>query len=316
VSLTGTIAPTDFGWYEFLSDRGSWTEVNFWTPSTHFAFRADEFSPFLFKLKAPHSAICGFGYFASYSPLPDWLAWNCFGEGNGCESLAVMRERISEIRRRMRYVGSGSERIAEIGCIVVVNVTLFSPDEWVAQPSDWPIRNLRPMRYDLERGEGARVWAACLERLSSYERKTVTMSSVLHDDGPRYGAEVMVRPRLGQGAFRIAVTDAYDRACAVTGEHSLPALEAVHIKPFALEGPHSVSNGLLLRADIHRLFEQGYVTVTPDNRLEVSERLRADFNNGKTYYPLRGTRVAVPKPDRHRPDAALLRWHNEAVFLG
>src|SRR5688572_16384884 len=122
--LIGTIAPTDFGWYEFLSARGSWNEVNFWTPSTHFTFRAEEFSPFLFKLKAPYNAICGFGYFARYSPLPDWLAWDCFEEGNGYPSLAAMRAKIAEIRRRMRYVGK--EGFADIGCIISVNVAFFS----------------------------------------------------------------------------------------------------------------------------------------------------------------------------------------------
>ena len=313
MALSGTVAPTDYGWYEFLRTRGSWVEVNFWTPSTHFAFRAEEFSPFLFKLKAPHNAICGFGYFARYSALPDWLAWDCFGDANGCASLSVMRERISEIRRRMRYVGK--ERIAEIGCIVIVNVTFFPLGEWVPQPTDWPVRNLRPMRYDLEHGEGARVWAECLERTSTYEVPS-PQRSLLNEGGPRYGSAVVIRPRLGQGAFRVAVTDAYARACAVTGEHSLPALEAVHIKPFALEGPHNVNNGLLLRADLHRLFELGYVTVTADQCLEVSARLRADFNNGKTYYPLRGTPVALPNPERLRPDPALLQWHNESVFLG
>jgi putative restriction endonuclease len=310
----GTIAPTDFGWYSFLSGRGLWTEVNFWTPSTHFAFRAEEFSPFLFKLKAPHNAICGFGYFASYSPLPDWLAWSCFGEGNGCQTLGVMRERLSEIRRRMRYVGT--ERVAEIGCIVLVSVSFFTRAEWIPQPQDWPVRNLRPMRYDLERGEGARVWAECLERASSFNQDATESPAMARDIGPRYGPAALVRPRLGQGAFRVAVTDAYERACAVTGEHSLPALEAVHIKPFAQEGPHSVTNGLLLRADLHRLFELGYVTLSADGRLEVSERLRTDYNNGKTYYPLRGTQVAVPTRGHHRPDPVLLRWHNEAVFLG
>jgi len=47
---------------------------------------------------------------------------------------------------------------------------------------------------------------------------------------------------------------------------------------------HEVSNGLLLRSDIHRLFDAGYVTVTPDYEFKVSGRLREDFNNGETYY--------------------------------
>ena len=92
---------------------------------------------------------------------------------------------------------------------------------------------------------------------------------------------MLVRPRLGQGTFRVAVTDAYSRACAVTGEHSLPVLEAAHIRPYALTGPHDINNGLLLRADLHRLFDLGYLTVTPDHALHVSERLKADYDNGR-----------------------------------
>ena len=132
---------------------------------------------------------------------------------------------------------------------------------------------------------------------------------------PRYGSPVLIRPRLGQGAFRVSVTEAYNRACAVTQEHSLPALEAAHIRPFAKEGPHEVRNGLLLRADLHRLFEQGYLTVTPNYTLEVSDRLRHDYQNGRSYYPLRGTRISVPVSDTERPTDDLLAWHNQNVFL-
>ena len=101
--MQGVIAITDYGWYRFLSARPSITEVNFWTPSARTGFRAEPFSPFLFKLKAPHNAVCGFAYFAQYSRLPDWLAWEAFEEGNGCESFEEMRERIREIRSRIRY---------------------------------------------------------------------------------------------------------------------------------------------------------------------------------------------------------------------
>lgn len=76
----------------------------------------------------------------------------------------------------------------------------------------------------------------------------------------RYGKPIEIRPRLGQGGFRLAVTDAYGRACAVTQEHSLPVLEAAHIRPCGNGGAHEVQNGLLLRSDLHRLFDRGYVT--------------------------------------------------------
>jgi putative restriction endonuclease len=108
--------------------------------------------------------------------------------------------------------------------------------------------------------------------------------------------------------------DAYERACAVTQEHSLPALDASHIQPYAQQGPHDVRNGVLLRADLHRLFDQGYVTITPEYRLEVSPRLRQDYSNGLSYYPLSGQRVSLPKAVNEAPDPEFLRWHNERVY--
>lgn len=78
-------------------------------------------------------------------------------------------------------------------------------------------------------------------------------------EGMRYGAEYLMRARLGQGAFRVMVSDAYQRRCAVTGERTLPFLEAAHIRPYTEEGPRVISNGLLLRSDLHTLFDRGYM---------------------------------------------------------
>lgn len=308
----GTIAITDYDWYQSLGQSRSWDEVNFWKPTTSQPFRAPQFSPFLFKLKAPHRAIAGFGYFARYAPLPESFAWEWFAEANGCGSFEELHARLEKIRRK---IGAAPQPgIPQIGCIVVVNATFFSRDEWIPQPRDWAESNLRHTVYDLDVGEGARVWAECLARIQGGHELRVAEPEAV-DELRRYGSPVLIRPRLGQGAFRVSVTDAYNRACAVTEEHSLPALEAAHIRPFAKDGPHEVRNGLLLRADIHRLFEQGYLTVTPEYRLEVSERLRHDYQNGRTYYPLRGTKIVLPGSKPERPAADLLEWHNQNVFL-
>jgi putative restriction endonuclease len=128
------------------------------------------------------------------------------------------------------------------------------------------------------------------------------------------GAPQLVRPRLGQGTFRVVVTQAYGGKCAVSKEHSLPVLEAAHIKSFTEGGPHDVANGLLLRADIHRLFDGGYVTVTQDLRFEVSRHLNEEWENGKIYYALHGQAIAVPRMNADRPDPRYLSWHNENVF--
>ena len=88
------------------------------------------------------------------------------------------------------------------------------------------------------------------------------------------------------------------------------------IRPYAEGGVHEVSNGLLLRRDLHSLFDRGYVTVTPELRFEVSRRIKEEFENGRAYYALHGGQVQIPEMLAARPDAAALTWHNENRYLG
>jgi len=312
--MRGFIANTDGGWFRLLrdlQDRGEAPEeVNFWRPSET-TFRAlQPGEPFFFRLKAPDNAIGGFGICERFSVLPVWLAWDAFGEANGVGSLAEFEDRLRRIRQRNRIEIRGELRI---GCILLSQPVFFERDEWVRLPSDWGPRTQFGKGYDLGAGEGARVWRECLERLSIRGAETLVAREAM-EPTDRYGSPMLVKPRLGQGGFRIAVLEAYERACAVTTEHSLPVLEAAHIRPFADEGLHDVRNGLLLRTDIHRLFDRGYVTVTPDHQFRVSERLREDYANGQTYYGLDGQEVWVPRAEGEKPSRDLLAWHGEEVF--
>jgi putative restriction endonuclease len=145
--------------------------------------------------------------------------------------------------------------------------------------------------------------------------RTYAESAAGAERAARYGAPQIVLPRLGQGTFRVATLQAYGRACAVTHEHSLPVLEAAHILPHHVGGPNEVSNGILMRADLHRLFDRGYVTVTPDLVLRVSPRLRKDFDNGRSYYPLDEGRIRIPSSLVDQPSREHLEWHGQNVFL-
>ena len=137
-----------------------------------------------------------------------------------------------------------------------------------------------------------------------------------------YGAPTLLRPRLGQRSFGIAVLDAWGRRCSVTSERTLPALEAAHIRdrPYCAvahgrPGAHPLER-VLFCADIHKLFDAGYVTVTPELRFEVSRRIKEEYENGRDYYRLHGSPIRLPTNPVHRPDAAALGWHNEERFLG
>jgi putative restriction endonuclease len=171
-------------------------------------------------------------------------------------------------------------------------------------------------RYDLSVGEGNRILRECMERATGglHYWNVDADPLLVAENYARYGAAVEVRPRLGQGLFSLAVRDAYHGACAVTGEHSLPALEAAHILPYGQGGEHRVDNGLLLRSDLHRLYDRGYVTVTPDYVFRVSDRLRDEFQNGRSYYGLDGAKIAVPSRQLLWPKRELLEWHRRHVF--
>jgi putative restriction endonuclease len=127
--------------------------------------------------------------------------------------------------------------------------------------------------------------------------------------------ERWVRERLGQGTFRSLVTDAYERRCALTGEKILPVLQAAHIRPVTEGGKHRVDNGLLLRSDVHTLFDRGYLSVRPDHRLLVSSRLRQEFENGEFYYRLAGEPIRLPARPEDRPSSEFLEWHADTRFV-
>jgi putative restriction endonuclease len=309
--MNGTVAVTDPRWYEQLRASAA-PEVNFWKPSARQRFVAEPFSPFFFKLPKPHYAICGFGFFAQYTPLPIWLAWEAFGAFNGCASLGELQTRIQEIRIRFGY--EPGDRDSEIGCIQIVDPVFFPEHHWIPQPADWPLHGQRPKKYNLESGEGRRLWVECLDAAQRLAPPRVLHYAVESGGEPRFGSPLLVRPRLGQGTFRVAVTEAYERACAITGEHSLPVLDAAHILPYSEGGEHRTSNGLLLRADLHRLFEKGYLTVTPELQVRVSSKLRDEYKNGRTYYPLEGCSLRLPQEKAAHPDRELLAWHSTALF--
>jgi len=132
-------------------------------------------------------------------------------------------------------------------------------------------------------------------------------------DQVRFG-EAVVRRRLGQGGFSLIVADAYEKRCAVTGERTFPVLESAHIVPVTRGGLHRPDNGLLLRSDIHTLFDRGYVTIRPDGNFVVSRQLRDDWQNGRIYYELDRRPIHVPSVETLRPARQALEWHNDVIF--
>lgn len=301
------VGVTDQDWYDYLRARPDLDEVNFWQPGGAQEFHAlGRGEPFLFKLKFPNNFIVGGGFFSHFSFLPVSLAWAAFGEKNGAPTFRDMRERIERLRRSTPT----PHEDYTIGCVILHDPFFLDRPNWIPAPADFHPNIVRGKSYDLAESSGMALWDQVLGRRAIQDHAGAEAQM------PMYGDAALVRPRLGQGAFRVLVTDLYERRCAVTNEKALPVLEAAHIKPVSEGGVHDLVNGLLLRSDVHTLFDLGYLTVTPKYRVRVSRKLKEDFDNGEHYYAFEGAGIWLPTSAELRPAQDLLQWHADEVFRG
>jgi putative restriction endonuclease len=142
------------------------------------------------------------------------------------------------------------------------------------------------------------------EETSTPEDFTEAHSATSMLDARRRVLAAIVR-RQGQGAFRQALLDAYDGRCAVTGCNVEATLEAAHIVPYRGPQSNQLANGLLLRADIHTLFDLGYLAIDSST---MCIRLAPELSD-TAYSPLDGTRLRLPADGRARPSIEALNQH-------
>jgi hypothetical protein len=130
--------------------------------------------------------------------------------------------------------------------------------------------------------------------------------STAEDDRKRVQETVVQRE--GQPGFRDKLMAVYGRRCAVTGTRLDPVLEASHIYPYTGPDSNEVTNGLLLRSDVHKLFDGGYLCVDEDFRVRVDPSLRrTDY---KSYH---GQRLHLHPRAADRPRLDLLRQHRSLL---
>ena len=306
------VAVTDNSWFRFLAEREP-EEANFWRPGGTDSFRAvTPGSPILFKLHSPEDYITGGGFFMKYEVLPLSLAWDVFRESNGASDLESLTAAIQHYRH-------DTDPDPTIGCMVLSDPFFFKRSDWIPVPSDWSRNIVQGKTYDAQSEIGGALWRRVSELLvrRKAELGVDLLKEAAQEPGAQFGSMYLARARLGQRMFRFLVTSAYDRRCAVSGERVLPVLDAAHIKPHGRSGPNRVANGLLLRTDIHTLFDKGFMTLLPDLTIRASQAIRDRFENGRDYYAFDGRQLQrVPSASDDRPAREYLEWHNANVFLG
>ncbi len=183
----------------------------------------------------------------------------------------------------------------------------------MAPPPGFAANIVQGKGYDLAERSAARYFGELLQLLIGAPIE-LDLAEPWHRPGPVFGDPRLAPYRLGQQAFKAVVLDVYHRQCAITGTHIPPVLQAAHIRPVTNGGEHRLDNGLLLRSDVHTMFDRGYLGVDPGYRLVVSPRLREEFGNGEQFYAQAGQVIELPARRADRPHREFLEWHLDEVF--
>jgi putative restriction endonuclease len=310
--MRGYVGVTDNEWYQFLRDRPevSEAEVNFWRPGGGREFRVLAVGePFFFKTHSPHNRIVGGGFYSGFAALRVSEAWQFYGLANGAGSLERMRARIGHYRRAPIAAGEDPE----IGCIFVRNVTFFPDNASFQAPPGFATSIVQGKSYDMAELQVSGYFADLMQLVLGKQIE-IDFSQPWHDTGPVFGDPRLAPYRLAQQAFKAVVLDKYHGHCAITDTKIRPVLQAAHIRPVTDGGENRIDNGLLLRSDVHTMFDRGYLAVDPGYRLRVSPRLRDEFGNGEQFYAKVGEVIALPTRKADQPQRDFLEWHLDTVF--
>jgi hypothetical protein len=113
--------------------------------------------------------------------------------------------------------------------------------------------------------------------------------------------------RQGQGPFRRELLRAYEGQCAITGWAVVDVLEAAHILPYSGKHTNHVSNGLLLRSDLHALFDLHLIEINPEAYTVMVNPILANTPYGEMH----GWKLRLPADAALRPSPERLRLRAE-----
>ncbi len=274
------IAPTDNTWFQFLRDTELNSFVNFWTPTPWNIKKLNQGERWYFLLKSPIRQLGGFGEFYEYKNLTTNEAWKEFGKRNGCVDKAQF------INRIQNYIDKNSESFGgksidvntyQIGCIVLVNCQYWDEEKY-----------LRPEDFQID-------FAAQVVKykyFDQYDPFTIQIDGS-HNfnlvNEPREDFKREVSQRKGQSEFKGKILKAYENKCCITGEACPELLEAAHLQSYLTESSNHIQNGVLLRVDLHRLYDSGLLFIDSHYIVHISSLIQSI-----TYQQYNGQRISLP----------------------
>lgn len=292
------IGNTDIQWFNYCKDNSPFEAVNFWQPSRQH-FKALEIGgTFFFRQKSPINKISGFGTLISSGQASINTAWRDMGISNGTPSLEELLKKVAQYRKGKKTDGN-----TLIGFKILANPVFLDEEEWIELPASWSRSIVTGKSYSSSSSEGARL-ALFAQRHSNGTRVVSEAQDYFggFEESIQAGFrhEIARNIRIGQGQFRLAIIGAYNGSCAISGCNVEQVLEAAHLDGFAQSQNHNISNGILLRRDLHRLLDSNCLTIDKDFTVRFSDTFKSEYPNSD-YLKYDGKTIRLPDDKRLWP---------------
>ena len=231
-------------------------------------------------------------------------AWKAFGPGLGVKTFDGLEQLVDRMRRQV-----GADTLAIVSCRVVTDFSRLHASflDLADLPKAESGGRLCSMATDLGQ-QIVTQWQAHQRQRTGLEDASLITA------GPEMRSRIS-ETRPGQRLFHDRAMTNYKGSCIVSGETATPALIAAHIYPFAISGNHDLSNALLLRSDLHPLFDQGYWTIGREGRVRFSSKLKEDYPNSRYDLTFGGKWLEALRVAPVGPSRDILDWHRRIVFL-
>ncbi|WP_420386022.1 HNH endonuclease [Roseivirga sp.] len=287
------ISPTDLDWFNYLKSNNHTYKVNFWTPTPWNISKLSKGDHLYFMLKAPIRKIGGFGIFEDYKTLSFDDAWNQFGLSNGCGSKDELQEKLY-LYKNNRSNNLKNNSSTQLGCIIL-KTPIFLDNEHFLDLQNFDIsfsRHIVKIKYYLDHDP---LINHIISNQSSKDFHLVDLNQ-------KKSKQTMVKERKGQSLFRFTISEAYKHRCCITGEKIPELLEAAHIQPYINTNSNHVKNGLLLRTDLHKLYDSGLLFIDESYTVHISQYVRSHY-----YNQFHQTRIELPNNENDHPSKNALK---------
>ena len=145
-----------------------------------------------------------------------------------------------------------------------------------------------------------------------YKRKINHIKSLENDD--LFEEEVVIR----NGVFKREIPKAYNYTCSISGmrvylKNGQTLIDGCHIMPFSKTQDDTITNGIALCPNLHRAFDNGYITISNDYKVIVSSHL-IETESNYSIHQFHNKKINLPMSEIHYPRKDVLEWHRDCVF--